>query len=294
MRTQAAAWRDRCFVVLLLAGSGCATASHPLATDPTFQAAQSRLALTSARVRGSGANASDQALFMQAEAFYQYRYGFTHPRPLGYLAELAAAVTDFPAFQSVAGALDLGELRLRGSDGAIQLWQALLDQSPDSPLRDLTLYRLAWASRNSGLSGSNGLSPKARFEALRKIALDSDWDRLAQEAETVPWRSKSTATSLSLLPGLGQAYVGQYYSAGSRFTVALGALAMILVPVTVAFTRNQDLNWGRDWPLLAVGLGGAVVLNLDYTLSYQDALRQTLRFNEVEEANFLRQHPNAP
>ena len=57
---------------------------------------------------------------------------------------------------------------------------------------------------------------------------------------------------------------------------------------------RHDLSWDRDWPLLATGLGGIILLSIDYTTAYQDALRGVVQFNERQEAEFIRRQPDAP
>jgi hypothetical protein len=41
-------------------------------------------------------------------------------------------------------------------------------------------------------------------------------------------------------------------------------------------------------------VGGLIVLNVDYTLSYQDAMRGVVEFNDRVEADFEARHPEAP
>src|SRR5690349_4051382 len=87
-----------CLAVLPLAG--CASTVLIPPNDPTFDRAQRRLESTATRVEALGPPSSERALFMQAEAFYQYRYAPPSRGGLAYLGELGAALTDFPALQS--------------------------------------------------------------------------------------------------------------------------------------------------------------------------------------------------
>jgi hypothetical protein len=82
--------------------------------------------------------------------------------------------------------------------------------------------------------------------------------------------------------------------ARARASVALAAAAMIITPVVIAYQRSDQLSWSHDWPLLAISLSGLFVLNIDYTTSYQDALRGVVQYNERQEEAFERAHPNAP
>jgi len=237
---------------------------------------------------------SEKGLFLQAEGFYQYRFAFPPRGLLSYLAQGAAAVTDLPALQSLAGSLDLADLRLRSYDGAVHLWEALLDEHPQSALRPLTLYRLGWAYRSAGATGFPRSSGDEAFDALAKDHPSSPLAILSREARAVPWKSKGKATAWSLMPGLGQMYVGEYANGAVRLAVALASLAMVAVPVYVASRRSGELSWRSDWPLLATGIGGLIILSIDYTAAYQDALRGVIEFNERSEAEFEERHPEAP
>ncbi|MEP6652379.1 MAG: hypothetical protein ABJA82_03415 [Myxococcales bacterium] len=208
--------------------------------------------------------------------------------------EVAAAITDFPALQSIAGSLDLLDLRLRSSDAAVQLWETFLIKYPGSVLRPLTLYRLGWAYRNSGAAGLPRKSGDEAFNALVAEARTEPLANLALKAREIPWKSKDSAAAWSVVPGLGQFYVGDKLSGASRLAIALVALAAIAVPVYVGYTRRTGLAWDRDWPLLAAGVGGLVVLSIDYTASYEDAMRRLVLFNERAEAAFEDAHPDAP
>ncbi len=55
---------------------------------------------------------------------------------------------------------------------------------------------------------------------------------------------------------------------------------MIVVTAVTAVNRKDDLTWKSDWPLLATGIGGFIVLNVDYTTAYQDAIRAVVLWNE--------------
>jgi hypothetical protein len=281
-------------IALLLACGGCSSSILIRPDDGTFRAARQHLTSTAEVVARAAVSAEERALFLQAESFYRYRF---QPPPRGtltYLAQGAAAIADFPALQSLAGSLDLAELRLRMYDGSIQLWETLLAEYPQTRLRPLALYRLGWAYRSAGVTGLPRESGSDAFQALIREAPTTELAALARAAEASPWKSKSTATALSFLPGLGQFYVGERLNGTVRLVVALVATALVVAPTYVAYQRRQDLGWHRDWPLLAVGVGGLVVLSLDYTAAYQDALRGVVDYNERAEAAFEARHPHAP
>jgi hypothetical protein len=262
--------------------------------DLTFQQAQNRLLKTTNAPEVKAAPEPERTLFLQAESLYRYRFTPTPRSVSSQLAQTAAVVAELPALQAYAGSLDLMELRTRASDGAVQLWETLLAQYPCTTLRPLTLYRLGWAYRSTGVSGLPRDSGDEAFADLLRSHSTSPLAPLAREAMRVPWKSRDTATTWSLVPGLGQMYVGDYGSGLAYLGVALAAVAMIVVPAAIAFHRRSDLEWRGDWPLLAIAGGGVIVLTIDYTLAYQDVLRSVVLYNEKAEPRFESQHPNAP
>jgi hypothetical protein len=264
--------------------------------DPVLSDSQRRLAATAAVVDASGAPPVERLMFMQAEGFYRYRFTPPHRNLASTAAVVAAAVTELPAFQALAGSLDLDDLRVRSADGAIHLWETLLARDPRTALRPLTLYRLGWAYRNAGAAGLPRDSGDAAWGELIATAPGSPLAALATEARREPWKSKSkdTATRLSLIPGLGQFYLGQTLSGSVRLAIGLGSLAMIAIPLYAAYQRRHELSWSHDWPLLATGIAGVIVLSVDYTLSYQDAVRGVVESNDRVEAAFEARHPGAP
>lgn len=273
--------------------SGCAPSVLIRADDTAYRCSIERFQRTRQLVAASLAPDDDQAIFLQAEGLFDYR--FAPPgRSLGsYLAQTTAAAVDFPVLDALAGALDLYSLRLKTYDGAVQLWETLLARSPRTPLRPLALYRLGWAYRNSIASGLPGSSERA-FDELAGLGAASPLAGLAAEARQVAWKSQGNATAWSILPGAGQIYAGEGKNGAVRLAIAVVAAGMVVVPGVLAFERRDDLRWRRDWPLLATGLAGAILLTTDYSSSYQDALRAVLEHNERQEAEFERRHPGAP
>jgi tetratricopeptide (TPR) repeat protein len=274
--------------------SACSSSVLIRRDDAVFNDAQQRLEHTVKIVDELKPPSSERNLFLQGESFYRYRF---EPPPEGaapYLAEAAAAITDFPAFQSLASSLELLDLRYRAYDSAIQLWETLLIRYPTTNLKSLTLYRLGWAYRNAGARGLPRESPDSAFDQLIKDDPNSPFTALAREAKSVSWKSKATATAYSLIPGLGQMYVGETRNGLIRLGVAVAALAAAIAPIYVAAHRSNNLTWNHDWPLLASGLGGLIVLSFDFTSSYEDAMRGVVRWNERAEDKFNRLHPEAP
>jgi hypothetical protein len=261
--------------------------------DATYRRAIAHYQRTRQLVAASLAPDDDQAMFLQAEALFRYRFESGRRSTGAVFAELAASATDLPMLESVAGSLDLYALRLQVSDGAIQLWETLLDRSPKTPLRALTLYRLGWAYRNVMATGFPG-SSNVVFDALIAQHRDSPLAPLAAAAKQVPYKLSRTATAWSIIPGAGQLYAGEYGNGALRLGVALAAATAVIVPVTIAYERSGDLAWNDDWPLLVSGIVGATVLAIDYTTSYKDALRAVLEYNERHEAAFEDAHPDAP
>ena len=280
-------------VLVLVTMIGCGGSVLIPKDDLTYRRALEHYQRTRRLIEASLAPDDDRAIFMQAEALYRYRFAFPRRSAGAVIAELAASATDLPMFEALAGSLDLSELRLRTSDGAIQLWETLIDRSPSSPLRPLALYRLGWAYRNNMVSGFVGDSDVV-FDALVKLYPASPLVPLAKQAKDTEWKSPKSATAWSIIPGAGQLYVGAYGSGAIRLGIALAAVTAVIVPTVVAYERSGDLSWNRDWPLLVTGIAGATVLAIDYTNSYQDALRRTLEYNERVEADFEAAHPDAP
>jgi hypothetical protein len=272
----------------------CSTSVLVRPDDPTFALASQRLQRTATQVEALPAPAPEKLLFLQAEAFYRYRFAPPPRGAMSYLAEIAATATEFPALMSLAGSLDLMNLRLRSTDASVQLWETLLASHPTTPLRPLTLYRLGWAYRNLGAAGMPRESGDEAFDALVTEAKGTPLAALALEAKAVPWKSKDTAAAWSAVPGLGQFYAGEKLSGSVRLAIGLAAVAAIVVPLYIGYQRREDLTWERDWPLLATGIGGLIVLNIDYTRSYEDAMRLVVQWNERAEAAFDAAHPDAP
>ena len=249
-------------VTTMAAACGCTTSALIRPDDPVFARATTRMERTITEVEATGGASAERSLFLQAEAFYRYR--FEPPRRGGtsFLAEAAAAITDFPALQSLAGSLDLVDLRLRSADGAVQLWETLLQRYPNSPLRPLTLYRLGWAYRNVGAAGLPRESGDEAFKELLRAGTPAPIAAILPAARATPSKSKGTAARWSLIPGLGQFYVGEPVNGSVRLAMALAATAAIVTPAVIGFERGSDLTFKHDWPLLARGL---VVLSIDYT-----------------------------
>ena len=298
-RNSSPVWRGRFLTTFVLTAtiifvSGCATPSVLISADDSiFAQAQQRLERTVALVEETKAPFAERVLFVQAEGFYRYRYEPPTRSGAAYLAEAAASITDFPAFQSLAGSLSLLDLRLRAPDSAIQLWETLLTRYPQTTLRPLALYRLGWAYRNASAEGLPRKSPDQAFDDVIKEQVGTPIALIASEAKNVPWKSKSTAASRSLLPGLGQIYVGETKNGVIRLSIAAAAAIAVAVPILIAANRDRESTWSKDWPLLATGLGGLIVLSFDYTSSYEDAMRGVVQWNERAEAAFNNSHPEA-
>ena len=280
---------------LLLAAAlacGCSHSALIRSDDSSYRHSLERYKRTRQLVAESLAPEDDQAMFLQAEGLYRYR--FARPgRSFGsYAAQTAAAAVNLPVLEAFAGAIDLYSLRLKTHDGAVQLWETMLARNPTSPLRPLALYRLGWAYRSSIASGLPGTSDGSFDEILARHAA-SPVAPFAALARRVPWKSESRATMWSLVPGLGQIYAGEVGNGLVRLAIAIAADALIVVPSVIAYQRD-DLSWSNDWPLLVTGLTGAIILATDYSSSYQDALRAVIEYNERREAEFEAAHPDAP
>lgn len=272
---------------------GCGHSVLIARDDLTYRDAIAHYRRTRQLIAQSLAPDDDQAMFLQAEAMFRYRFAAPSRSAGSYLAQIAASLIDLPALEAFAGALDLYSLRLRMNDGAVQLWETLLAFHPSTPLRSLTLYRLGWAYRDTSATGFPRTSDRAFDELIAKDA-GSPLATLAGQARRVPWKSPSTATAWSIIPGAGEIYARHYGSGVIHLGVAIAAATAVLVPIAIAYERRNDLSWGHDWPLLLSGVVGASVLTLDYSSSYDNAVRDAVLFNEQQEAAFEHAHPDAP
>ncbi len=281
----------KCIGMFLIGGllNACAANSVLIRQDDqTFAKAQQQLQRTEKTVDEFKPEPSERSLFLQAESFYRYR--FLPQQSTGkYMAEAAAAITDFPGFQSLAGSLDLEDLRFRAPDSAVQIWETLLELHPQTKLRPLILYRLGWAYRSVGARGLPRSSPDEAFDELIKDQPNSPLAAFAKAAKTIPWKSKETAAVRSLIPGFGQMYLGETRNGLVRLGIAVAALLAAAVPVYAA------AHGGHNFSLkVAVGVVGLIVLSFDFTSSYEDTMRGVVRWNERAESEFNLTNPSAP
>ncbi len=279
---------------LVFAGVGCGTSVVIRPDDPVFARAEARLTRTVARLQAAGAPADQTTVMAQAEGFYRYRFAQPPRGFVSYAAEFAASAIEIPALQAMSGALDIYELRLRAPDAAVQLWESYLARYPHGAFRSLALYRLGWAYRSTGAAGLPRTSGDQAFAQLQREDPTSSLASLAASAGSLHWKSKDAASGWSVVPGLGQMYLGRYGAGVGYLSVAMAATAMIVAPLAVGYERRNDLSWGHDWPLLALGVGGLLLLSLDYTAAYQDAVARVVQWNERVEDAFEETHPDAP
>lgn len=284
----------RALLVLATLLAGCSGSVLIHDDDQAFTLAQERLVRTAHAVDALAPPPAERALFLQAEGFYRYRFTPPPRSTRSYAAEAAASITDFPAFQALAGSLDLADLRVRAPDSAAQLWETLLLRYPQTSLRPLALYRLGWAYRSVGVSGLPRHLPDEAMDVLIREQPASALAGFARDAKAIPWRSKDTAATRSLIPGLGQMYVGEMRSGWIRLGIAVLSVAAIAVPVYTAAYSDKALSWSSGGGLLALGGLGLVVLSFDYTSSYEDAMAGVQRWNERAELGFDQAHPAAP
>ncbi len=257
--------------------------------DPIFSNARKRFAHTVRIVDATHAPAAQRDFFLQGEAMYQYRFQELHRGVKPFLAEAAAAVTEFPGFQALAGSFDLYNFRVRAPDAAVQLWESFLAEYPHTKLRDLTLYRLGWAYRSVGVHGFPYKNPNEPFDELIKEAPHSKLAKYAMEAKHVPWRSKDGATDRSIIPGWGEFYAGDEKGGWERLITALVASAAVIYP-----TYYGIQNGHITWPLGALAFLGLSALSFDYTASFEGSQSAVIRFNENAEDQFDAAHPGAP
>jgi len=271
-----------------MASSSCSTTSVLIQNDDdAFSKAQIHFQHIEKVINRLSSPESERSLFLQAEGFYQYRFRPPKKSTAKYLAEAASAITDFPGFQSLAGSLDMEDLRFRASDSAVQLWETLLKQYPNTTLKPITLYRLGWAYRNVGAQGLPRSSPNEAFDELIRENPDLELTELAIKAKKVPWKSKEEAGFRSLIPGMGQMYLGETQSGFTRLGIAIAGLIAVAVPVYNATHGNHSFS------STAIGLGGLIMLSFDFTDSYEDAMHGVVRWNERAESEFQLRYPTA-
>lgn len=263
-------------------------------SDAAFVEAQAKLACTAELVAAATVSEPERQLFMQAESFYRYRFEPPARSPGMYIAQAAAVAAELPALQAFSGSLDLNDLKLKAYDGAVHLWESLLMRFPRTRLRPLTLYRLGWAYRSTGVSGLPREDGDEAFRELLSIDQQIVPPRLVADALHAPWKSKDAASAWSVIPGAAHFYVGEYKNGSIRLAVALAAAVAILWPTVKAVRRRDELTWQHDWPLLVSGFVGFTVLSIDYTSSYEDAMRAVVDFNEYQEQVFRARHPDEP
>lgn len=289
--------RARRFATLaLILAVGCSSPVLIRRQDATYRRALDRLERARRDVERDAPSAAEATMFLQAEALYRYRFE-PPPRTVGnLLAQTLAVATEFAPLQALATSAGLFELRLRIYDGATHLWETLLEQHPETPLRPLVLYRLGWAYRSTGTSGFPRDSDQAFDEILARYPR-SRLAPLALSARQVPWKSQDTAIGLSIVPGLGQVYSGEYLNGAARFAIALACAALIVVPGYLLYRRideRDELVFSKDWPYIVTPFVGIILLNVAYTTAYQDAVRAAVQWNERAEAAFEDRHPEAP
>jgi len=277
-------------IIIVLGGVSCSTESALIhRDDATFAKAQAHFQDIKKVVDNMNLPASESNLFLQAEGFYQYRFTPAKKSNVKYLAEAASAMTDFPGFQALAGSLDVEDLRFRSSDSAIQLWETLLQDHPNTLLKPLTLYQLGWAYRNAGAQGFPRSSPNEAFDELIQDQPHSNLAMLARDAKKVPYKTKEQARFRSLIPGMGQIYLDEPQSGFSRLGVMVAGLIAMAVPL-----YNAKLGKKQSLSTLAMGFGGLVMLSFNFTNASEDAIHGVIRWNERAESEFQRQHPTAP
>lgn len=84
--------------------------------DSIFAEAQKHMEHTFQTILKINTPLEERLLFLQAESFYSYRFKLPKHSSKTFLAEAAAAITDFPAFQSLAGSFSLLDLDRKQRD----------------------------------------------------------------------------------------------------------------------------------------------------------------------------------
>jgi hypothetical protein len=98
---------------------------------------------------------------------------------------------------------------MQAYNGAVQVYEALIERYPDSELKPLVLYRLGWAYRNIGMEGF----PRNGQDVLKELLNGypaSPFAPWAAEMIQLPFKTQGKAAAWSLIPGAGQMYVGEW------------------------------------------------------------------------------------
>jgi hypothetical protein len=289
--------RSACALLVVILLGACSSSALVRRDDATYARGLAHLEQSTTLIEASGAPPAERAMFLQAESLYRYRFELG-PRGVGnYLVQSLAVASEFAPLQALAASAGLFGLRLRVYDGAVQIWESLLDRHPDTALRPLTLYRLGWAYRSIGASGFPRDEGTEAFDELVARYPSSPLAPLALAAKATPWKSQDSAIAWSVVPGLGQFYAGERLNGAARLGAALACAAMIVVPSVLLYRRVDDrdkLVFAKDWPYVVTPFVGIILLNVVYTTAYQDAIRAAVDFNERAEASFESRHPEAP
>ena len=269
-------------LIISLANTSCSSTTSVLIQhdDNAFSKAQTHLQEIKKEIEKVDPPSTEANIFMQGEGFYQYRFTPPPKSNAKYFAEAASAITDFPAFQSLAGSLDMIDLRFRASDSAVQLWETLLQEHPNTVLKPITLYELGWAYRNIGAQGFPRSSDEV-FNELIQEKPNSHWAILAKEAKKIPYKTKDEASFYSMIPGMGQIYLDETQSGLTRLGIAILGLVAVAVPV-----YNASRGHHTSYASTALGLGGLITLSFDFTNSYENAIQGVVKWNEKAESDF--------
>lgn len=286
---------------MILLAWGCAPSPLIRKDDPIYRHSLSRLSSDLGMLSGFGSPDSlhgkpvmrepdplEEALFLQAEAFYHYRLEMRSPGALSMTTQALAASTDFAPLSVWAASSEINQLRMLSYNGAVQLYEDFLSRYPESPLAPLVLYRLGWAYRSISIRGFPG-NPRQPLEVILNRFPQSPLAPFAKELLTIPFKTQENAAAWSIIPGAGQIYIGETANGMVRFSIAAAFASAALLP-PIFMIKNRQL----DWPGLLLSATGFIGLQVSYTFAFQDAQRGAVLFNEAKEKGFEERHPNAP
>src|SRR3954469_8200749 len=105
----------RAWLALRRAAALCSCSDSALSrsNDTAYRRSLQRLQHTRQLVAASLAPDDEQAMFLQAEGLFRYRFAAPGRAIGSYVAQTMAAAVDFPVLDSLAGDLDLYSLRLK-------------------------------------------------------------------------------------------------------------------------------------------------------------------------------------
>jgi tetratricopeptide (TPR) repeat protein len=163
--------------------------------------------------------------------------------------------------------------QMKQPNQAILQLHNLIALSDDIQVKDRANYRIAWiyleaADWNAARRALDQISPGSSLPVTKLK------DALSKSRE-IPYKSPPLAGSLSIVPGMGQLYLGRYQDAFVAFTVNAGVIW------AACESFDKDLN-ALGIVLSMVGIGF-------YTGNIYGAVSGAHKYNRIQRRNFTEQ-----